>query len=142
MPTYESSIVIAAEASAVWHVLSDVANWPQWLPTVTKVAPLDSTSLAQASRFIVHQPKLRAATWQVTQLEPPHRFVWVAHSPGLHMVAEHAVTPQGPGSSAVLLRFSFAGLLGTLIGRLFRSITERYLAQEAAALKSRVEQSP
>ena len=141
MPTYESSAVIAIEASAVWNVLSDVAHWPQWLPTVTKVVPLDGTSMALGSRFVVHQPKLRPATWKVTQLEAPRRFVWEAHSPGLHMVAEHAVTPQPPGSSRVLLRFSFGGLLGPLIGRLFRSTTKRYLAQEAAALKGRVEQT-
>lgn len=141
MLTYESSVVIAAETSAVWDVLSDVASWPQWLPTVTKVSPLDSTSLAPGSRFVVHQPKLRPATWKVTQMEVPHRFVWEARSPGLHMVAEHAVTARAPGSSGVILRFSFGGPLGGLIGRLFRSITERYLAQEAAALKGRVEQS-
>lgn len=41
VPTFESSIVIAAEAGAVGSVLSDVANWPNWLPTVTKVEPLD-----------------------------------------------------------------------------------------------------
>ena len=141
MRTYEASAVISAEASAVWHVLSDVAHWPQWLPTVTKVTPLDGTAMVPGSRFIVYQPKLRPATWQITQLEAPHRFVWEARSPGLRMVAEHAVAPQASGSSAVLLRFSFGGLLGGIIGSLFRSITERYLAQEAAALKDTVERS-
>jgi len=141
MSTYELSIVIAAEPSAVWHVLSDVANWPQWLPTVTKVVPLDCASMAPGSRFVVHQSKLRPATWKVTKVESPRCFVWVAHSLGLQMVAEHTVTPLALGSSAVRLRFSFDGLLGGIIGRLFRSITEHYLAQEAAALKNSVEQS-
>ena len=139
MRTYEASAVIAAETGAVWYVISDVANWPRWLPTVTKVTPLDSTSIAPGSRFVVHQPKLRPTTWKVTQIEAPHRFVWEARSPGLLMVAEHAITPEASGSSAVLLRFSFGGLLGGLIGSLFRSITERYIAQEAASLKSTVE---
>jgi len=141
MLTYEASTVIAAEASAVWHVLSDVADWPQWLPTVTKVTPLDGTSISPGSRFVVYQPKLRPTTWKITELEAPRRFVWEARSPGLLMVADHAIATHAPGSSAVLLRFSFGGLLGGLIGRLFRSITERYLAQEAAALKNTVERS-
>ena len=141
MRTYEASAVIAAEANAVWHVLSNVADWPQWLPTVTKVTPLDGTSIAPGSRFVVYQPKLRPTTWKVTQFEVPRRFVWEARSPGLLMVAEHAIAPQASGSSAVLLRFSFGGLFGGLIGSLFRSITERYLAQEASALKNTVEQS-
>ena len=140
MPTYESSVVIAAEVRAIWQVLSDVVNWPRWLPTVTNVVPLDGASLAAGSRFVVYQPKLRPATWKVTQLEAQHRFVWEARSPGLHMVAEHSVASQAAGSTAVVLRFSFGGLLGGLIGRLFRSVTERYLMQEAAALKSTVEQ--
>ena len=142
MPTYESSILISAEAGAVWHVLSDVAKWPEWLPTVTKVTPLDTTSIALGTRFVVLQPKLRPAKWKVTHIETARRFVWVARSPGLRMVAEHAVTPHDAGSSTVVLRFTFAGLLGGIIGKLFRSITEQYLAQEAAALKSRVERSP
>jgi len=141
MRTYESSVVIAADASAVWSVLSDVANWPHWLPTVTKVVPLDGAALAAGSRFVVYQPKLRPATWKVTRLEAPRRFVWEARSPGLHMIAEHAVTPQPPASSAVVLRFSFGGLLGGLVGKLFRSTTERYLEQEAAALKMKAEGS-
>ena len=141
MPTYESSIVIAAEADAIWLVLSDVANWPHWLPTVTKVEPLDGTSMVLGSRFVVYQPKLRPATWRVTQIEAPRLFIWEARSPGLHMVAEHSVAPQPSGSAAVLLRFSFGGLLGGILGTLFRSITERYLRQEAAALKQRVEES-
>lgn len=55
------------------------------------------------------------------------------------MLAEHAVTPQPPDSSAVLLRFSFAGLLGGLMAKLFGSTVRDYLAREAAALKTRVE---
>jgi uncharacterized membrane protein len=141
MRAYESSIEIAAEANAVWQVLSDVANWPKWLPTVTEVVPLDGTAMALGSRFIVYQPKLRPATWKVTRLEALRCFVWEARAPGLHMVAEHTVTPQATGSSAVLLRFSFGGLLGGVIAYIFRSITERYLAQEAAALKNEVERS-
>ena len=140
-PTFESSIVIAAEADAVWFVLSDVANWPNWLPTVTQVVPLDGATLAPGARFIVHQPKLRPATWKVTQLEAPRRFVWEARPAGLRMLAEHDVTPQPPASSRVQLRFSFGGLLGGLLGKLFGSTVEDYLAQEAAALKSKVEGS-
>jgi hypothetical protein len=57
------------------------------------------------------------------------------------MLAEHAVTPRPPGSSAVLLRFSFGGLLGGLMGKLFHSTIEDYLAREAAALKTKAEKA-
>ena len=139
MPSYEASISIAAPGEAVWRVLADVAAWPEWLPTVESVQPLDGKPLSAGFKYVVRQPKLRPATWVVTELAPPRRFVWQARSPGLSMVAEHTVTESPAGASNVQLRFSFSGLLGPLIGRLFRSVTERYLAQEAAALKRKVE---
>jgi uncharacterized membrane protein len=139
VPAYESSIVIAAPAEAVWRVLSDVVQWPQWLPTVASVEALDQKTLHVGSRFVIHQPKLRPATWTVSEIEELRRFAWVARSPGLHMVAEHSVTKDSPATSRVVLRFTFAGLLGGIIGRLFSSLTRSYLAQEAASLKQRVE---
>lgn len=141
MPAYETSITIAAPCETVWPVLSDVAAWPQWLPTVTSVQPLDGRALAVGARYVVHQPGLRSATWVVTELEPARRFAWRARSPGIKMLGEHDLHPDSSVSSTLVLRFTFAGPLGGLVGRLARSITENYIAQEAAALKHRVEAS-
>ena len=138
MPTFESSISIAAPPEVVWRVLSNVVAWPQWLPTVSKVEPLDGAPLSQGARYLVHQPKLRPTIWSVTELAAPQRFVWVARSPGVRMVAEHTVTGQDNAVS-VQLRFSFFGLLGGVVALLFGSLTQRYLAQEVAALKQQVE---
>lgn len=55
------------------------------------------------------------------------------------MIATHAIEEDPTSGSRVTLRFEFVGLLGGLLGWLFRSITERYLAQEAASLKLTVE---
>ena len=121
-------------------MLAAVVAWPEWLPTVTSVQPLDGNALKVGFRYVVRQPKLRPATWVVTELEPL-RFVWQARSPGLLMIAEHTVEEKSAGTSQVTLRFSFNGLLGVPVGKLFRSITESYLAQEAASLKSKVEGS-
>jgi len=142
MPTYETSISIAAPRETVWRVLSDVSGWPDWLPTITSVQPLDGKVLSIGHRYVIRQPNLRPVTWRVTELEQPRRFAWRARSPGLEMFAEHIVDDGPPGLSEVVLRFSFAGLLGGLLGRLFRSLTESYLAKEAASLKQKVEASP
>ncbi|MGA8261536.1 MAG: SRPBCC family protein [Arenicellales bacterium] len=141
MLTYETSVSISAPQEMVWRVLSDVAAWPDWLPTVDKVEPLDGRVLQLGSRFLVQQPRLRPATWTVTELEQPRRFVWLARSPGLKMLADHTVDEESPGFSRVVLRFSFAGPLGGLLGRAFRSVTESYIMQEAASLKQKVEAS-
>jgi len=139
MPSYDASISIAVSGESAWRVLADVAAWPEWLPTVHSVQPLDGNPLSVGFRYVVRQPKLRPTTWIVTELERPRRFVWQARSPGLLMVAEHTIEESSPGASNVNLRFSFTGVLGTLIGRLFRSITQQYLAQEVASLKLKVE---
>jgi uncharacterized membrane protein len=141
MLTYESSTSIDAPVEAVWRVLSDVSQWPHWLPTVSRVEPLNGEALRPGARFVVHQPKLRPATWTVSEMDEPRRFVWVARSPGLQMVAEHAITQDSPATSRVVLRFSFGGLLGGIIGRSFKPIAQSYLVQEAASLKQRVEAS-
>ncbi len=139
MPSYSASAHIAAPVESVWHVLAAVVAWPQWLPTVSSVQALDGEPLAVGSRYVVRQPKLRPATWRVTEVQPPGRFVWQARSPGLLMVAEHAIEEASRGNCRVTLRYSFSGLLGPLVGRLSRSDTGRYLSQEVASLKSRAE---
>jgi uncharacterized membrane protein len=139
MPTYEASISIAAEPAAVWRVLSDVAAWPAWLPTVDAVQPLDDAAVRPGARFAVRQPKLRPATWTVTQLDPAGRFEWVARSPGLRMTGDHVVTPESPGGARVVLRFGFSGLLGGLVGKLYGPLVRDYIAQEAQALKRKLE---
>jgi uncharacterized membrane protein len=139
MPAFEASVTIAAPRESVWRVLAAVAAWPQWLPTVTSVEPLDGQSLAISSRYKIIQPKLRPATWTVTALEPLRHFTWQSQSPGVLVVAEHIVNERTPDSSQVVLRISLSGFLSPIVGRVVRSITERYLAQEAAALKLKVE---
>jgi uncharacterized membrane protein len=139
MPTFHASIDIAASSQSVWRVLAAVTSWPVWLPTVTSVRPLDGNELKLGSRYAIRQPRLQPATWVVTELEPPRRFVWQARSPGLVMLAEHAIEDSSPGTSQVTLRYSFAGLLGAPVAMLFRSVTERYLSREAESLKRKVE---
>lgn len=139
MRTYEAFASISAPPDEVWRVLSDVVAWPDWLPTVTAVEALDSRPLRLGSRFVVRQPKLRPATWAVTEMHPPNHFVWIARSPGVVMTAQHVVARQAPSACRLLLRFSFTGPLGGIVGWIFRAITDSYLAQEAASLKRRAE---
>ena len=139
MPYYAASLVIGAPRESVWRVLAAVVAWPKWLPTVSAVEALNGEPLQIGFKYIVRQPKLRPATWVVTELEPPRCFAWQARTPGLLMVASHTIEESSLGKSLVTLRFSFTGVLGAPIGWLFRSITERYLAQELASLRSVVE---
>jgi uncharacterized membrane protein len=137
--TYDTSISIDASQEAVWRVLSAVTRWPEWLPTVSTVEPLDGAPLALGSRYRVVQPKLRPGIWKVTVLDPPRRYTWEARWPGVLTVGNHVVERDAPDRSQVTLSISFSGPIGSVIGKLSRNVTERYILQEAASLKEKVE---
>ena len=139
MPQYSSSISINASQETIWKVLSDVAHWNEWTPTVTRVEVLDAPELKLNNRYKVYQPKLQPAVWSVTVLKPPSSFIWEAKMPGMVMIAEHILKSTGTNQNELTLTFSFHGALGAIIGRLYRKTVEDYLAIEARSLKTRVE---
>ena len=100
--------------SAAGMIEPVVVAWPAWLPTVSSVQALQGRSPEVGARYVVVQPKLRPTTWVVTELAPPQRSTWEARSPGLP---------------------------GLPMGWLYRSITERYIAQEVLSLQRKIEGS-
>jgi uncharacterized membrane protein len=137
---FEQSIDVAAPAAQVFDVYRDVAHWPDWTESVTSVERLDgSDPLRVGSRAKVRQPKLPAATWQVTELVPGRSFTWVATGPGVRTTAGHVVEPTGEVSCRVTAWLEQAGALGGLMGRLTKGITDRYIAMELRGLKSHCE---
>jgi hypothetical protein len=103
------------------------------------VAPLDGPQLQVGRRFRVTQPKLRPATWTVTNVVVNGGFAWESRSPGMAMVARHLIETSGTGQARVTLTFEFRGVLGALLGRLSKTLVESYLATEASSLRTHVE---
>jgi uncharacterized membrane protein len=139
MPTYQTSILISASPAAVWNKLSNVADWANWLPTITSIKPLDDAPLSVGSRYAIVQPKLQPATWTVTLVEPPHRFVWESRAPGMLTVGDHVIEESQPGTTKVTLSISFSGFISGLIGLIYGSLTQSYLETEAKTLKQKIE---
>jgi ribosome-associated toxin RatA of RatAB toxin-antitoxin module len=139
MAQYSTSISINASQEAVWKVLSDVAYWHEWTPTVTKVEVLDQAELKLNHRYKVYQPKLQPVVWTVTMLEAPSIFIWEARMPGMVMIAEHETRSVDPNRTELFLKFSFHGFLGEIMGRLTRKTAEEYIRTEAESLRKRVE---
>ncbi|HEV2181483.1 MAG TPA: SRPBCC family protein, partial [Gemmatimonadaceae bacterium] len=132
------TVDIDAPPNEVWAVVCDVEHWPDWTPTVHEATHLDQGPFAVGSRTRVVQPRLRPAVWEVTHLEVGRRFTWVSRSPGIVIGADHVIEPHGSGSR-VTLSVHFAGVLGGLIGRMYRRITRRYVGTEAESLRRRCE---
>jgi hypothetical protein len=129
---------ISAPPDRVWAVMSDIEAWPEWTPTVTRVELLDPGPLAVGQRARVLQPRLPAAVWRITALEPGRSFTWVTRSPGVVVTARHSVEPVEGGSRAHLA-LHFGGMLGPLVARITRGLNTRYLGLEAAGLRQRSE---
>ncbi len=138
MKPYSTSITINASQEAIWKVLSDVAHWHAWTPTVTKVEVLNTPELKLGNRYKVLQPKLQPAEWTVTELTTSN-FTWESKAPGMHIVAEHVVKPINANQAEVTLTFAFNGWLGNFIGKLYGKMTLEYIQTEAQSLKKRIE---
>jgi uncharacterized membrane protein len=135
---FEDSAVIAAPASTVWEVYSDVEHWPEWTDSVTSVDLLAPGPLRVGSRARIRQPRLPVAEWTVTEFDDGKSFTWVARGPGVRTTGTHVVEPHGDGARATAILVQ-AGPLGPVVGFLTRGLTKRYLAMEAAGLKTRAE---
>lgn len=138
MTKFSTSVTINASQEAVWKILSDVAHWHEWTPTVTKVEVLNTPEIKLNNRYKVFQPKLQPAVWTVTLLTAPSNFTWESKIPGMHMVAEHILTPKGTDQTELTLTFTFDGWFGKLIGRMYGNTTKSYIQTEAQSLKKRV----
>src|SRR3712207_5850410 len=134
-----TSVDVAASPDRVWEVLVDVDRWPEWTTSVSSVRRLDAGPLAVGSRVEISQPRIPTGTYTVTALEPGSVFTWEQRQPGSTVTAHHECAPLPDGATRVELKVVMSGVLGAVVGRLYRGLTERYLAMEAAGLKARAE---
>jgi uncharacterized protein YndB with AHSA1/START domain len=136
-----TSIDVAAPPDRVWEVLVDVERWPEWTDSVTSVRSLDPGPLAVGARVEISQPRIPTGTYTVTALDPGSAFTWEQRQPGSTVSAHHECIPLPDGGTRVELRVVMGGAVGGVVGRLYRKLTERYLAMEAAGLKARAERT-
>ena len=136
-----TTVDIAAPPDRVWEVLTDVEHWSDWTASVRWVRRLEDGPLRTGSAAKISQPKVPTVDWVVTELEPGTSFTWVMRGPAILTKARHVVEPLPGGGSRVTLSIEPHGWLGELFGRAYRATTDRYLAMEAAGLKTRSEEA-
>jgi len=136
MLAFEATTVINASAEAIWNVLTDVQNWAQWEPNVTKV----EGNAAQGEQITVHTSfSERAFPVTVSEFVPEKRMVWSSGMPlGLFKGARtFTLTPVDDGIE-VKTREEFSGLLLPLFRGQIGDLQPTFDAF-AAALKAKVE---
>jgi uncharacterized membrane protein len=129
---------IDAPAEAIWPVLSDVAHWPDWTPTIQRVDRRQSGPLAVGHSAKVKQPKLPAVVWTVSEVREGRSFMWSSKGGGFTTVGDHRIEPAGDGCD-VTLSITRSGPLAGLADRLFRGIDRRYVTTEGESLRRFVE---
>jgi hypothetical protein len=106
-------IEVTAAPEIAWHVLTDIANWPSWVPDV-KSATLDGP-LAPGSHF-----RWKAGPWRITStlqsVEPPHRIEWTGVTFGIKAIHVYEFEQQD-GTTTVRSAESWDGLLVRLLRR-------------------------
>jgi uncharacterized membrane protein len=132
-----ASIKIDAPIAVVWSVFTDVERWPTWASSFTSVELIDGP-LRLGAKVRIRQPRLPTVVWEVTQWEPGRSWTWTATSPGARTEASHVLTRSGEGTIAEQA-ITPRGPIGRLAAFMWRSLTRRYLAIEAAGLKQRSE---
>lgn len=136
---FDDQVTIDAPPDVVWGVYADVEHWPDWTASVTSVRFASGTELAPGARVRIRQPRLPAATWEVSDLDPGRSWTWVAKAPGITSVATHTLEAGADGTTHVRQSIEQRGPLGAVFGRLYARLTRSYLALEAAGLKARSE---
>ena len=82
----------------------------------------------------IRQPKLAAARWTVTALDPGRSFSWESTAPGLHTVAHHTVSAIDDTTSRLVLSIEQTGPIGRLFGLVYGGLARRYVQMEADGL--------
>src|SRR4051812_48074941 len=134
-----ASITIEAPIEIVWSIFTDVERWPTWASSFSSIELIDGP-MGPGAKARIRQPGLPTVVWEVTKWEPGRSWSWAARSPGARTEASHVLTRSGENTVAEQSIVS-SGPLGRLAAFVWRSLTRRYLAIEAAGLKQRSEQA-
>lgn len=136
----QRTVRIDAPPERVWQVISDVARWPEWTPSVRSVRRDDAGPLRVGSSADVETRGTPRSTWVVTQLEEGRSFWWESRATP-RVAGGHVIEPDGDGARATLT-IAPLGLLGAIFSPLIVWMSRANVEAEAAGLKARSEQPP
>ena len=137
MKSFSANIDIDATPDAVWAVLIDTGNWPQFDPYSERIegqaAPGETLTVFST---LAHG---RAFPVKVTTLERPQQMAWTGSMPlgMLKNVRTDTISPHGVGSRFEITEVISGPLLGMLAGTL-PDLAEPFAAF-CRGLKARVE---
>jgi len=124
MSRVETSIEIAAPTDLVWEIALDPHRLGEWVTIHRNLRSAPDRPLRKGDR-IRQGMAIRGApfdvTWEVTEIDPPHRAVWTGKGPARSIaLTEYELVKKGKGTL-----FHYANEFkppGNLVGRVAASV--------------------
>ena len=101
---FSTTVAVDAPAEVAWRVLADVAAWPTWTPTITRID--GDAQVCSGAVFRVSQPGMRPMDWTVTEFIDGESFTWTSRVTGTLLLASHAIRPVDGVRCEIALSFS------------------------------------
>lgn len=137
MKSFSTTITIQSSPDAIWAILTDGANWPNWNSTIDKV----EGNIAPGEKITVYSKVNpgRAFPLKVSEFVPGQRMIWSGGMPlGLFKGQRtYTLTPKA-GGVEFAMREEFTGLMAPLITKSIPDLQPSFEAF-AADLKRRAE---
>jgi len=133
------STEVNASVSTVFGVLSDIEHWNEWTKSVTKISYLPNNNFLIGGKALVHQPKLPASVWTITEIIPNRFFFWQMNSHGVKITAKHIMKETDKGTF-IEHQVIYEGLFAWLVYKLTAKLTKQYLGMEITGLKHHCEE--
>jgi Polyketide cyclase / dehydrase and lipid transport. len=138
MVEFRETVTVDAPVAKVAEVLYDVAEWPSWTASMSRVERHATGPLAVGETVTVKQPRLPVGTWTVTALDETG-FTWTSSTPGVRSTGDHRAQEEADGRTTVTLTLAMSGPLAWLTGAVYARLIRRYIRMEADGLCRRVE---
>lgn len=137
---------VGAAPEVVFTTLTDVANYPAFIPRIRSVEILDPGPLRTGTRFRETRIMFgRESTEEMTFaiFDPPRRLVLTAENHGARYVITQQVAASNRGSRVTLtfqgIPVTFAARLFSFLSLVFAGNVRKHLADDLAAVKVEAE---
>jgi uncharacterized protein YndB with AHSA1/START domain len=130
-----AEVVIDAPVAVVWEVLSDIRNWADWNPSVSRVSMYGE--LEPGTDFHWKADGVSIVS-ELQSVEPGKRLIWTGRSPGIRALHVWEFETQ-QSKTRVKTRESFEGLLARLLSRPLSRMLKNSLTDGLHHLKQECE---
>jgi uncharacterized protein YndB with AHSA1/START domain len=104
-------IIINAPPTIVWHLLTDIDNWPRWQSAI-QTASIEGP-VAPGTTF--QWKSGMSITSKIAQVDPGRHFTWTGSAMMAHVIHTWTIQPGPAGGTLLETKESMAGSLLTLV---------------------------